>query len=72
MKTKGQKNTVEITAGELAKLPPAAKVAVSVGWLRDYNRFAGQMGLPAIAEEGEVTEVSGETSGGGTGNIQVG
>jgi len=73
MKRQGQKNTVEITVGELSKLPCTVKVTVSVGWLRDYNKFAGQMGMPSLATgEEDAPETTEATAKGGLCNAEVG
>jgi len=73
MKKAGQKNTVELSVGELIKLPATAKVTVSIRWLRDYNKFAAQMGMTPLATDGEDSPETAEAPAkGGVGNITVG
>jgi hypothetical protein len=73
MKKAGQKNTVELSVGELSKLPATVKVSVSVGWLNKYNQFAAQMGMTPLATDGEDSPETAEApTKSGVGNISVG
>lgn len=73
MKKAGQKNTVELSVGELSKLPVTVKVSVSVGWLNKYNQFAGQTGMPVLGVGGEdAGEASDAPTKGSVGNVSVG
>jgi hypothetical protein len=64
MKKAGQKNTVELSVGELSKLPLTVKVSVSVGWLNKYNQFAGQTGMPVLGTDSEDGPDAGEKADG--------
>ncbi len=77
MKKAGQKNTVELSVGELSKLPLTVKVSVSVGWLNKYNQFAGQTGMPVLGAGGgedaaETVDATEAPAKGSVGNITVG
>lgn len=73
MKKQGQKNTVELSVGELSKLPVTVKVSVSVGWLNKYNQFAGQTGMPVLGVGGEdAVETADAPAKGSVGNVSVG
>ena len=76
MKKQGQKNTVELSVGELSKLPATVKVSVSVGWLNKYNQFAGQTGMPVLGAGSEEASDAAETGDaptkGSVGNVSVG
>ena len=78
MRTKGSKNTVNVTAAQLAKMAernPNALVAVSVGWFKTYNESAAMFGAAPLVAEGEEVDaplVEREPSGGSATNVQIG
>jgi hypothetical protein len=73
MRKSGQKNTVNVTAAQLSKLNPNAKVAVSSSWLKRYNEFADTIGAEQLIAEDEseapTVEVGAKS---GLCNVEVG